>query len=84
MAAIPFPCNGLLLRCVNIPTVLLMFFNKFARNSVLFFSIRPPPELLLVLGLLERYMTPTLDVALLCSSRAAQFYPLLQFKFSFY
>ena len=26
-----------------------------------FFCIRPPPELLPVLGLLERYMTPTLD-----------------------
>ena len=30
----------------------------------------PPPELLPVLGLLERYMTPTLDAALLYSSRA--------------
>ena len=27
MAAIPFPCNGLLLYCANIPTVLLMFFK---------------------------------------------------------
>ena len=35
-----------------------------------FFSIRPSPELLPVLGLLEQYMTPTLDAALLCSSRA--------------
>ena len=36
-----------------------------------FFSIiRPSPVLLPVLGLLERYMTPTLDMALLCSSRA--------------
>ena len=34
------------------------------------FSIHPPPELLPVLGPLELYMTPTLDVALLCSSRA--------------
>ena len=34
-----------------------------------FFSFHPPPELLPVLGPLERYMTPTLDVALLCSSR---------------
>ena len=35
-----------------------------------FFSIRPPPGLLPVSGLLEQYMTPTLDSALLCSSRA--------------
>ena len=35
-----------------------------------FFSIRPPPELLPVLGPLERYMTPTFDTARLCSSRA--------------
>ena len=31
----------------------------------LFFCIRPPPELLPVLGLLEQYMTPTLEAALL-------------------
>ena len=36
----------------------------------IFLSIRPPPGLLPVLGLLERYMTPTLDAAMLCSSRA--------------
>ena len=30
-----------------------------------FFCIHPPPELLTVLGPLERYMTPTLDAALL-------------------
>ena len=35
-----------------------------------FFSIRPPPKLLPVLGRLKLYMTPTLDAALLCSSRA--------------
>ena len=35
-----------------------------------FFSIRPSPGLLPVLGPLERYMTPTLDAALLSSSRA--------------
>ena len=35
-----------------------------------FFSIRHPPGLLPVLGPLERYMTPTLDTALLSSSRA--------------
>ena len=34
------------------------------------FSIHPPPGLLPELGLLERYMTPTLDSALLCCSRA--------------
>ena len=34
------------------------------------FFIRHSPGLLPVLGLLERYMTPTLDVALLSSSRA--------------
>ena len=37
---------------------------------IIFFCIRPPPELLPVLGPLERYMTPTLDAALLYSSRA--------------
>ena len=35
-----------------------------------FFCIRPSPGLLPVLGPLERYMTPTLDAALLSSSRA--------------
>ena len=35
-----------------------------------FFCIRPPTGFLPVLGPLERYMTPTLDVALQCSSRA--------------
>ena len=35
-----------------------------------FFCIHPPPELLPVLGPLERYVMPTLDAALLCSSRA--------------
>ena len=34
-----------------------------------FFSISPLPELLPVLGPLEWYVTPTLDAALLCSSR---------------
>ena len=37
---------------------------------VIFFCIPPPPGLLPVLGLLEWYMTPTLDSALLISSRA--------------
>ena len=35
-----------------------------------FFCIRPPLGLLPVLGPLERYVTPTLDAALLVSSRA--------------
>ena len=35
-----------------------------------FFIIRPPPELLPVLGPLEQYVMPTLNTALLCSSRA--------------
>ena len=39
-------------------------------NAASFFCIRPPPELLPVLGQLERYITPTLDAALLYSSRA--------------
>ena len=34
-----------------------------------FFCIHPPPELIPVLGPLEQYMTPTLDAALLYSSR---------------
>ena len=37
---------------------------------MLFLSIRPPPELLPMLGPLEWYMTPTLEAALLYSSRA--------------
>ena len=37
---------------------------------IIIFSIRPPPGLLPVLGSLERYMTPTLDSAVLISSRA--------------
>ena len=43
---------------------------KFETSKRLFLIIRPPPELLPVLVLLEQYMTPTLDAALLCSSRA--------------
>ena len=35
-----------------------------------FFCIRPSPGLLPVLGPVELYMTPTLEVALLSSSRA--------------
>ena len=40
------------------------------KGLLLNFFIRPPPGLLPVLGPLERYMTPTLDAALLCSFRA--------------
>ena len=43
-------------------------FNHFA-PKVFFFTILPLPELLPVLRPLERYMMPTLDAALLCSSR---------------
>ena len=39
------------------------------KTGPIFLSIRPPPGLLPVLGPLERYMTPTLDSALLISSR---------------
>ena len=39
-------------------------------SEFFFISIRPPPGLLPVLGPLELYMTPTLDAALQCSSRA--------------
>ena len=41
----------------------------FALNSNFFVGISPPPELLPVLGPLEGYVTPTLDTALLCSSK---------------
>ena len=34
------------------------------------FYVHPPQELIPVLGPLERCVTPTLDAALLCSSRA--------------
>ena len=40
-------------------------------DSSYFFCTCPPPELLPMLGPLEWYMMPTLDVALLCSSRVA-------------
>ena len=35
----PFLCNGLMLCCDNIPTVLLMFFNKFSSCSVPYFNL---------------------------------------------
>ena len=47
-------------------TLIKLYFS----SSKAFFCIRPSLELLPVLGLLEQYMTPTLDTALLCSSRA--------------
>ena len=40
MAAMPFPCNSLLLWYVNIPTVLLMFFNEFASCSIPCFNLK--------------------------------------------
>ena len=39
LAAMPFPCNGLLLCCVNIPTLLFMFSNKLASCSIPYFNI---------------------------------------------
>ena len=47
-----------------------VFFFSLLSVFLCFFSIFPPLELLPVLGLLEGYMTPTLDAALLSSSRA--------------
>ena len=38
MAAMPFPCNGLLLYCAIIPKELLMFFSKFASCSIPYFK----------------------------------------------
>ena len=55
------PVNFLTFRSNTFPVFLFYFF---------IFSICPPPRLLPVLGPLKRYMTPTLDSALLCSSRA--------------
>ena len=43
------------------------------KQPLFFFSIRPPPGMLSLLGLLEQYMTPTLDSALLISSRAGAY-----------
>ena len=43
-----------------------------------FIIVHPPPELLPVLGPLERYVTPTLDTALLCSSRVVLIYHVLK------
>ena len=46
------------------------------RWKLLFFSILPPSGLLPVLGPLERYMMPTLDSALLISSRAGKYFKI--------
>ena len=43
---------------------------KINANAELLFGIYPPPGLLPVVGPCERYMTPTIDAALLISSRA--------------
>ena len=45
-------------------------------NYIVVFGIRPAPGLLPVLGQCERYMTPTLDAALLISSRGGTIIPL--------
>ena len=45
-------------------------FLCYSLFASIFLSIRPSPELLPVLGPLERYVTLTLDVALICNSRA--------------
>ena len=39
MVAMPFPCNGLLLCCVNLPKVLLKFCNKSASYSIPYFNL---------------------------------------------
>ena len=39
MAAMPFPCKGHLLCCVNIPAVLLTFFNKLLVLILVYFYI---------------------------------------------
>ena len=57
-------------------SVLTKLRDKFSKDTLkhlssFFSSIRLPLEFLPVLGPLERYMMPTLDTALLCSSRAS-------------
>ena len=42
-----------------------------------FVCVHPPLELLPLLGPLEQYVTPTLDAALLCSSRMVLIWVLL-------
>ena len=52
------------------PSPLLIIRSRVLDDWTFFFWIHPPSELLPVLGPLERYMMPTLVVALLYSSRA--------------
>ena len=60
----------------KIPYLCSLFFidrancQEDSKVCALFLSICPPPGFIPVLGLLERYMMPTLDSALLYSSRA--------------
>ena len=62
--------------CWSIYSYCNLIIPLWSNNSLIlvnwdpFFSICPPPKLLPVMGPLERYITQTLDVALLCSSRA--------------
>ena len=44
--------------------------KEYKLTVPIFFIIRPPLKLLPVLGPLERYVTSTLEAALLCSSMA--------------
>ena len=46
------------------------FWFEFRLTTSIVFYICPRPGLFPVLGPLEWYMTPTLDLALLCSSKA--------------
>ena len=50
--------------------ILLICYTFFIFFNFIFFNVRPPLELLPVLGPLEQYVMPTLDPALLSSSRA--------------
>ena len=54
----------------NATELVCLFSNTVRIQKTNFLIIRPPPGLLPVLGPLERYITPTLDSALLISSRA--------------
>ena len=65
---------------LHFPQILTLLVIQWTSYSIDFISlpprlaltifVQPPPELLPVLGSLECYMTPTLDAALLCNSRA--------------
>ena len=62
MATMPFLCNGTLTFQGNLPRVLQVIILKYAScliPYIYFFSIRPPPGLLPVLGPLMLYMTFT-------------------------